>query len=84
MAVKFLQFTGLMFGLCTLAAQGQTTTTPDPTVPMYGICGGIACVPTCVTTCVDGAVCVVLNEFWSQCQPAPSPTVPPTPTESVL
>ncbi|KAH9079856.1 hypothetical protein Ae201684P_007565 [Aphanomyces euteiches] len=50
---------------------------------LWGQCGGIAF--TGPTTCVEGAVCISLNDWYSQCYPitpAPPSTSPSTPTPS--
>ncbi|KAF9043983.1 hypothetical protein BJ165DRAFT_1478831 [Panaeolus papilionaceus] len=62
-----LTFTSMLFAstLVTVAFGQQ---------PLYSLCGGKAW--TGPTECVEGAVCVVLNEFWSQCLlPAPTTTL---------
>ncbi|TFK30060.1 exocellobiohydrolase [Coprinopsis marcescibilis] len=52
--------------------------------PLYAQCGGTGYSGD--TTCVAGAVCTVVNQFYSQCLPGtvvPIPPVTPTPTQSV-
>ncbi|KAG2022341.1 lipolytic enzyme [Coprinopsis cinerea AmutBmut pab1-1] len=52
-------------------------------VPLYGQCGGNGW--TGATTCVSGATCVKLNDWYSQCQAGAAPPVtnpPTTPTTS--
>ncbi|KAF8161065.1 CEL4a mannanase [Crassisporium funariophilum] len=45
-------------------------------VPLYGQCGGIN--HTGETTCVSGAYCSILNEWYHQCLPGTATTVPGT------
>ncbi|KAF9444370.1 glycoside hydrolase family 5 protein [Macrolepiota fuliginosa MF-IS2] len=75
MSKKVLQLSGLLFG-SALAVRGQAV--------LYSQCGGSGW--TGDTTCVSGAVCTVINDFYSQCLPGtPSGTTTPstTPTTTV-
>ncbi|KAJ8508423.1 hypothetical protein ONZ45_g9304 [Pleurotus djamor] len=50
--------------VATTSAAGPTTTSTG-TVALYGQCGGIGY--SGPTTCVAGATCTVLNDYYSQC-----------------
>ncbi|EIW62376.1 uncharacterized protein TRAVEDRAFT_144893 [Trametes versicolor FP-101664 SS1] len=73
-----------MKGLAALVALATVVAIPANAVAVWGQCGGIGFSGS--TTCDAGTACIVLNSYYSQCQPsagAPAPTTsapqpPPT------
>ncbi|KAH6910987.1 lipolytic enzyme [Coprinopsis sp. MPI-PUGE-AT-0042] len=72
-----MQVTLLAIALSTLSFQLSWAQSP-----LYGQCGGTGW--TGSTTCVSGATCVKLNDWYSQCQPGSAPPVTTQPPVTSL
>ncbi|KAK7692593.1 hypothetical protein QCA50_004224 [Cerrena zonata] len=62
----------------SLAAVALFVATVNAQAQVWGQCGGQGW--TGATTCVSGTTCVLLNQYYSQCQPGAAPAPAPTTT----